>query len=382
MINEMKKLNKLPAKTYKYLNLNELNLDKINFENKKYDNSKVIENRQCGKLLISDNLDMVKYDDVSMINDNIKYGVSDELIQTNEAYHNAGKYIRINQDMLVAKPLVLNYTLSNEDNVLIDKNIFVANEASSSTIILNYSNDENINYEKSSEYVHNGLTKIYAKDNSIIHLIVFQNLANTSKNFNSIVSYIGKNAKVYVTLIELGADTSVINYVGDLILDNAKQNLNTIYYTKNSSILDMDYNIVHKGQNTKSDVEVEGVMDEKSKKAFKGTIDFKKGAKKSIGSESEDVILMSPDVKCDSIPTLLCTEEDVSGNHAASIGKINKSKLFYIMSRGLTYKEAQTVIIDAMFSKVIDKIINEEVKQKVRYQIQRRLNNEDTRTNI
>ena len=382
MINEMKKLNKLPAKTYKYLNLNELNLDKINFENKKYDNSKVIENRQCGKLLISDNLDMVKYDDVSMINDNIKYGVSDELIQTNEAYHNAGKYIRINQDMLVAKPLVLNYTLSNEDNVLIDKNIFVANEASSSTIILNYSNDENINYEKSSEYVHNGLTKIYAKDNSIIHLIVFQNLANTSKNFNSIVSYIGKNAKVYVTLIELGADTSVINYVGDLILDNAKQNLNTIYYTKNSSILDMDYNIVHKGQNTKSDVEVKGVMDGKSKKAFKGTIDFKKDAKKSIGSESEDVILMSPDVKCDSIPTLLCTEEDVSGNHAASIGKINKSKLFYIMSRGLTYKEAQTVIIDAMFSKVIDKIINEEVKQKVRYQIQRRLNNEDTRTNI
>lgn len=385
MINELKKLNKLPLKTYKYLNLNELNLDKIDYENKRYDSSNVIEDRKCGKLLISNNLDMIKYDDISNLEDNIQYGVSEELIQTNEKYHNAGKYIKINQDMLVAKPITLNYILDDKNNVLIDKNIIMAEESSSSTIILNYTNDNttsNNKEKKANENLHNGQTKLYAKNNSIVHLIVFQNLSKISKNFNSIVSYIGKNAKVYVTIIELGAQTSIVNYVGDLIADNAKQNLNTIYYTKDSDILDLDYNIIQKGQNTKSDIQVKGVMDDKSKKAFKGTIDFKKGSKKAIGSESEDVILMSPDVKCDSVPTLLCTEEDVSGSHAASIGKIDKEKLFYIMSRGLTYNQAQNVIIDAMFSKIIDKIINEEIRQKIRYQIQRRLENEDAGANI
>jgi len=47
------------------------------------------------------------------------------------------------------------------------------------------------------------------------------------------------------------------------------------------------------------------------------------------GNEEEFTILLSPKVKSFAIPLLLCKEDDVIGNHAASAGQIDEDKLFY-----------------------------------------------------
>ena len=62
---------------------------------------------------------------------------------------------------------------------------------------------------------------------------------------------------------------------------------------------------------------------------------------------------------------LLCSEEDVEGNHSSSAGKIDNKDLFYIMSRGFDEKEAAKLMIRAKFNYVIDKIKNEEVKSEL-----------------
>ena len=42
---------------------------------------------------------------------------------------------------------------------------------------------------------------------------------------------------------------------------------------------------------------------------------------------------------------LLCTEEDVEGNHATAAGKIDSKKLFYLMTRGLDENKATELLI-------------------------------------
>ena len=50
------------------------------------------------------------------------------------------------------------------------------------------------------------------------------------------------------------------------------------------------------------------------------------------------------------LPMLLCTEEDVEGNHSTASGKVDEKQLFYIMTRGISYKEAVKLIVKSKFN--------------------------------
>ena len=106
-------------------------------------------------------------------------------------------------------------------------------------------------------------------------------------------------------------------------------------------------------------------MLDSSKKTFRGTIDFVKGAEKSIGDEQENCVIMSDKAKSKSLPVLLCGEEDVEGAHGVSSGKVDESKLFYLMSRGFSEKQAKRLIISANLTKIINNIPDELIKEEI-----------------
>ena len=115
-------------------------------------------------------------------------------------------------------------------------------------------------------------------------------------------------------------------------------------------------------------------MKNNSKKNFKGTIDFKKGCKKAVGNENEYCMLLSDDSKSIALPMLLCSEDDVEGNHSTASGKVDNSELFYIMSRGIDYSDAVKLIVKARFNEIINRIKDEELRDKILGEIDRRLN--------
>ena len=94
-----------------------------------------------------------------------------------------------------------------------------------------------------------------------------------------------------------------------------------------------------------SNINVVGVLKDYANKSFKGTIDFKAGAKKAIGRVDEKVLLLSDDVKSRSLPMLLCGEEDVTANHTLAVSNFDEDKLFYLMSRGYSYDEAISLVV-------------------------------------
>ena len=120
-------------------------------------------------------------------------------------------------------------------------------------------------------------------------------------------------------------------------------------------------------------MELQGALKDESKKNFKGTIDFKKGSKKAKGTENEACMLLSDKAKSLALPMLLCTEEDVDGEHSTSSGKADEKELFYIMSRGLSRNEAIKLIVKAKFYDLIEKVNDEKLKQEVIEEIDRRL---------
>lgn len=369
MIKTMKNLNELPVKTFKWLNVNDFSVDNISFdENIKHlfidKNYRNIENEDY---ILSDDLELVKkYIDFNNFKETEKYGISDEMLEVINKKSNASRCLIIKKSRKVKEKIVLNYEF-NDYNVLLDQNIIVLEEGAKATVVLKYSSNNDI-----SDIFHNGLTKIYLNANSNLKLIVIQDLENQAKHFNSIVSFIDTNAELNLNTYELGASLSAVNYVGNLSEYCSKNDLKTIYFGTDEMKIDLSYNIIHKGVASKSNIDVKGVLDDKASKVFRGTIDFRNGCKKAVGAENENVILLSPNAKSDAIPLLLSDEEDVSGSHAATVGKIDPSKLFYIMSRGFNLKEAQKIIIEANFSEIINQIEDEKLKEEILGNIKRR----------
>ena len=70
---------------------------------------------------------------------------------------------------------------------------------------------------------------------------------------------------------------------------------------------------------------------------------------------------------------LLCTEEDVEGNHSSSAGKVEDDIMFYIMSRGISENDAMKLIVKSKFNKIIETIKDEELKQIIMEEIDKRL---------
>ncbi len=70
---------------------------------------------------------------------------------------------------------------------------------------------------------------------------------------------------------------------------------------------------------------------------------------------------------------MLCEEENVVGSHGVSSGKVSDEKLFYIMSRGLSRKDAERLIVLANFSSILKDIPSEEIRESIMRQVEEKL---------
>jgi len=127
----------------------------------------------------------------------------------------------------------------------------------------------------------------------------------------------------------------------------------------------VDSNIIadHIAKLTTSAITADGTLKDKAFKVFRGTIDFKKGCKGAKGDETENVLILDEGVTNKTVPIILCSEEDVEGNHAATIGRIDEETLFYFASRGIDEENAKAIISKGRLEKLISKIEDESIRE-------------------
>ncbi len=295
---------------------------------------------------------------------NFVYSIGKEIEDIN---NNSKVEIVLNENQ-IKEQVKLNYLLDDNNNTLVDSIKIDAKANSKGTIILKYDS-----LEKNQCFVNTKL-RIIAEEKSSVQVIILNMINDSSNNFLAIESELAKEANLNVIIIDFGGKTSVSNYYSKLKEESSISTIDTIYLGDNERLIDINY-IVHLiGGKTNVNIEVQGALKDNAKKNFKGTIDFKKGSKKSKGNENEFCMLLSPNAKSKALPMLLCTEDDVEGNHSTASGNVNKAELFYLMSRGIPQKEAMKLLVRAKFTPIIEKIDDEEIKKEIINQIDIKLN--------
>ena len=211
--------------------------------------------------------------------------------------------------------------------------------------------------------------KIYAEENAKVHLSMAQILEKSEISFWDIGGELKENASVKIIKLEAGSKKA---YTGPLMnLSGTKSSFDAQigYYGKDKQKFDMNYVARHTGKRTVSNMETNGILEDSAFKLFRGSIDFKPGCSGAKGDEKETVLLLGDNVVNQTIPLILCSEEDVEGNHGASIGNLDEKTMFYLKSRGFSEKAAQNMVararIDSICEKIPDGYIREKVAEKL-----------------
>ncbi|MBA5850401.1 Fe-S cluster assembly protein SufD [Clostridium sp. cel8] len=365
------KFNQAYVPTWKYLGLNNFSIDDYKIPEIEQYNEEYIDfkREEFEGVTVNPIKDTVRHECLCDYNNfkNVS-STSKEFVKLAESGFNSGVFIKVPENKIVDSYVRLNFKLNDENPVVIDNNIVVAEENSKVTILVDYYTDN----DKTKAF-HNGLTKVIARAGSEVNVIKIQRMNDESTHFDSNMASVEAGAKVNWVTIEIGSKINVTNYNSDLKGDNSGADIYSAYLVDGSRKQDIYYTTNHFGRRSLSKMVIEGVLKDKAKKVFKGNIDFRRGSSKSKGSQTEEVLLLDKTVKTDSIPMLLCQEEDVDGQHATGVGKIDQDQLFYLMSRGLKYSEAEKLIIEARFSPVFDRVPAEDLRLFLSEELKRRL---------
>ena len=208
--------------------------------------------------------------------------------------------------------------------------------------------------------------KVRAEKNAVVRIYMAEILDAGVTCLSDLGGVCEDNARVELVKLELGAGKLYSG--GEIDLKGKASNFTAgIGYTaKPGQHLDMNYTARHHGKKTESLMEVSGVVSENAFKIFRGTIDFQHGSAESVGAEKEDVLLMGDDVVNQTIPLILCAEEDVKGSHGASIGQLDEETLFYMQARGISEEQAYALMADARIEAVCQKIPDETAQKLVK----------------
>lgn len=213
---------------------------------------------------------------------------------------------------------------------------------------------------------HAGLTKIIAEAGATVRLFQVQLLNKQSHHFSDVGIAVGEGAKVEVYQAELGGAAAFAGCLAYLQGYQGNFTADTVYFGDGARKLDLNYVARHAGKKTTSKMQAAGALFGKSDKVYRGTLDFLNGAAKAVGHETEETLLFSPEARNRTVPLILCGEEDVEGQHAATIGKMNPARQFYLESRGLSEAQIKQLAVEAMFAPLVDKIPEEKLRQQVR----------------
>ena len=305
---------------------------------------------ESGKFEIKDQVD----------NEDLLHNVN-SLVDLNSAFTNKYFKILVKEGYSFKKPLII-YNLTS--NKISSKNINIRLDfdlkSNSSLKIIDYSIDKS--------------------EKNFVNIVYNFNLSKDAilKNFK-LDKEENNNIKYSYNNINLDTNSIAENFILSLGSSFIKNEINCNLKGKYSSafvngILNLDNNknheirtsINHLNENTKSYQLIKSVLGENTKSAYQGKIFVKSNAQKTDGYQLSKAILLSDNAEFNAKPELEIYADDVKCSHGSASGSLSQDSIFYIMSRGLNYKEAKELLINGFLLDVVEKITDNQIKNLIK----------------
>ncbi len=264
----------------------------------------------------------------------------------------------IEENQKVEQPIILSWNFGTEGKAAAQQVIYAKKNSEVTFLMVQES-------EKTAQGHAAFETKVIIEDGATVHLMKVNLLGEKFVLLDDSAAIVNDHATFDFTQLELGGAKNFIGCYADECGRHAHFNVNTGYMAEEDHLVDINYIAAQRGVKSDSRIYVKGSLKDTAKKIFRGTIDFRKGAKGAVGDEQEDVLLLDPRVTNKTVPVILTEEEDVDGRHGATIGNLSEDILFYLGTRGIGKDAAEMLMTRGRLLSVANLIPDDATVKKI-----------------
>ena len=284
------------------------------------------------------------------------------LLNLNNAFTINNYKIHVDSNYNVNKPLIIYHVTNsnlNSTNINIQLNFSLGENSSLKLIdVFNDKSNRNfINIYYNFELEKNSILKNFKLDNIINNNIKYS-FSNIDQDSNSVSE----------TFILSSGSKFIKNEINcNLLGKYSSAFVNGVFSLNENRHHEIKTNINHLIENTKSYQLIKSVLDDSSKAVYQGKIYVDKDAQKTDGYQLSKAILLNENSEFNAKPELEIYADDVKCSHGSASGSLNENSIFYLRSRGLSYKEAKNLLIKGFLLDVIEKVTDEEIKNIIKF---------------
>jgi Fe-S cluster assembly protein SufD len=276
----------------------------------------------------------------------------------NAAMWTHGLLVHVPKGVTLEKPLYVRIANSIEGGSLFWRLLVVAEAGSRFSLVEEYTSAS----PQLSGY-SNAAVELFVEQEAKLEYVSVQNYSQETWHFATHHATVARDAELDWVAGGFGSKKGKIRIQNDLNGPGATSRVTGAYFADGDQHLDYDTFQEHAAPNTESDFAFKGALRDTASAVWRGMIRVEPDAQKTNAYQENRNLLLSPTAHADSIPGLEIMANDVRCTHGATLGRVDRDMLFYLMARGLSRAEAERLIVRGFFQDVLDRVEIEPVRE-------------------
>jgi Fe-S cluster assembly protein SufD len=289
------------------------------------------------------------------------------------AAHNAaawqhGLLVHVPAGIELERPLFVRVVNAVDGGSLFWRLLIVAEEGSRFSLVEEYSS---LSADQTGYF--NGVAELFVEQGAKLEYVSLQNLSRETWHFASHHARVERDAELDWVSGGFGSKRGKVRIQNDLAGPGATSRVTGAYFADGEQHLDYDTFQEHIAPDTESDFAFKGALRDTATAVWRGMIRVERDAQKTNAYQECRNLMLSPTTHAVPIPGLEILANDVRCTHGATVGRVDREQLFYLMARGLPRAEAERLIVRGFFQDVLDRIELEPVREAVTSALEHRI---------
>jgi len=269
----------------------------------------------------------------------------------NSAVWSGGSFVYVPKGVNVDLPLQAYFRLNTANVGQFERTLIIVDEGASVHYVEGCTAPQ-----YTTQSFHSGVIEIIVKKGARSR---YSTIQNWSTNVYNLVT---QRAKVYQDGSHEWVDANLgskitMKYPSCYLMEpGARGGMLSMAFAGPGQTQDAGGKMYHFAPNTTSKVTSKSISKGGGRASFRGLLKVYNGAKGVKSNTVCDALLLDPQSRSDTYPTIEIDEDDVSIGHEASVSKVGEEQLFYLMSRGLSEEEATTMVVSGFIEPLVKEL--------------------------
>jgi Fe-S cluster assembly protein SufD len=281
----------------------------------------------------------------------------DVAVALNTALMGDGAVIRISAGVTPKRPIHLIFSAgSDRPSSAFIRSLIVLEKGAKATIIESH--------DGGASQINTALELVAGDDTQVDY---FKITHGRALHVSSLLASIGARATFNTFALtsdaQLVRNQSFIRFAGE----HSKAGIRGVSLLRGKEHVDTTLLIEHAAAHCVSREQFKAVLDGQSHSVFQGKIVVQPHAQKTDAKMLTRALLLSDEAEADNKPELEIFADDVVCGHGATAGALDPGLKFYLMSRGISDKESEALLIQAFIGETVEEIAHEGIRDALMF---------------